>query len=454
MSEIELTHAVALGVGQIGQHLLGVSTLRHDFIQIDTGNIGKELVEVNRVDHMLHIAVGLLDQRAGDDQRHPDAGLIGRSLGPSHIKAGLDRGGKGAVITDHDHHGVAGLRIVAQAAVARSGREAGFHQQSSQLGVQGLDQRVGNAALIERRFRGAVGLQRVGPGSRRQVPWRMLQRGMGRAEADGRHPRRIVAAGVDPINGGIDFNGGPVAARAWVSQADILHLSVPVDQQLGNVVRVLSFEVHQTFQLTLLHYLSQTGLPRHQHTALGQALQAGRIAILLPGYLGTTGATARLRNIAGSGMRTARLTWSRHEATGILVLCAHYTCGGINRCRQAAPAVEILPAESCRRSETGRVILRATEMELAKHAILITGGGEDLGNSHHVRRHMGVSQVVWPDRLQHVGAHRIKPGHKGRPARRAFRHGPGVAETDAAIGQGIDGRYRRRPGYIGAAITE
>src|SRR5690606_15970932 len=78
----------------------------------------------------------------GNDERVPNAGLVGSALGACRIERPLDGGGQRAVVADDDDDGIAGLGIVVQMAVLVVLGDAGLDQQAAELGVHGFDHAV------------------------------------------------------------------------------------------------------------------------------------------------------------------------------------------------------------------------------------------------------------------------------------------------------------------------
>src|SRR5690606_22468222 len=130
------------GVGKVGQNADRIDGVRHFLVGVQAGQFAKELEQVDHVDHVVDFAIGLHHLGPGNDERVPNAGLVGSALGACRIERPLDGGGQRAVVADDDDDGVAGLGIVVQVAVFVVFGNAGFDQQAAEFGVHGFDHAV------------------------------------------------------------------------------------------------------------------------------------------------------------------------------------------------------------------------------------------------------------------------------------------------------------------------
>ena len=171
---------------------------------------------------------------------------------------------------------------------------------------------------------------------------------------------------------------------------------------------------------------------------------------------------AAVGGIAGAdvGAISRVLVGARHEAAAVGAFAvqrvhrADVARGGIDRRRVAGhvePAVEIVPAERVRHGLAIRIVALQAEVKLSEQSTLVPGLLEQLGHRHLIGRDLRIGQVLRAERAVDPRAQREASGIEHRPAGRAGRHRPGVAEADARVGQLVDRRRLRR---VDAAVAE
>ena len=258
-----------------------------------------------------------------------------------------------------------------------------------------------------------------------------------RRKTDRRHPRPPVRAVVDPLDRLINGNRGPEASRPKVGGRGLLDraVRVVVDQR-RDVVAAERFKIQVAWARRL------TDLFRIEDAAL-----------IPTGASGRNRATARervtraVRHVAGARIRAVGAR-AGYEAAGVgFSGCGDAAGGFVDRgwiARLVQPAGKVVPAQVMGHRVAGRIMTLKSEVELAEQGAIVSPLRQQLRRRHFVGRDHRVGQVGRAERSQDVGAKRKAAIEKHRPAGRARRHRPGVAEADPGAGDLSDVRRTRR----------
>ena len=117
-------------------------------VHVDAGDLPEELEEVGDVHHGGDLAVRGLDERPGNEQRHPGTRLVGEALGPRGVERALHGRRERAVVAQDHEHRVGRFGVVVESPVRQSGGQPDLDEQSPKLGVEGLDHLVAERLLV------------------------------------------------------------------------------------------------------------------------------------------------------------------------------------------------------------------------------------------------------------------------------------------------------------------
>src|SRR5690606_18357860 len=147
------------------------------------------------------------------------------------------------VVAHDDDYGIGGGRVVNEPAVVTAAGHAGFDQQPPEFGVE----RFGHVILNDAPGHRGLAIDAVEHGAvmaGNEIAGRLLPGCMGRAIADGGHPWPVARAGLDPVDGGVGFDAGAIAARPRIGERYFFDVTVFNNDERWNVtgMRAVSVE--------------------------------------------------------------------------------------------------------------------------------------------------------------------------------------------------------------------